>query len=96
MPRHWLRHTRELFGWLMTVIFPADSILLSQAELEPSDSQYPGNLVSHLLEVKTKSGASTRFDKQIELGDWNVAPPNDAVKQTSKLLAELKDGIGLE
>jgi hypothetical protein len=68
---------------------------IAEAELEPAEVQDLGDLVPKLLEVKAKSNVPLKFIVRVRAGDGETAPPEDAVRQISGLLEDIKKGFTL-
>lgn len=73
----------------------APKLLVTVANLEPSQVQDLGDIVPKLLEIKTKSNTPIRFQVRIELGDGKALPPADAVQKANTLLKGIKEDMQL-
>ena len=70
--------------------------LVAHAELEPSEMQDLAEIIPNLLELKAKFTVPLTFRVQIELGDGEERPSEEAAKEINQLLKELKDGFELQ
>jgi len=66
------------------------------AELEPSQVQDLGDIMSKLLEVKTKSNTPIRFHIRIEMGDGKTMPSAEVAQKTNAILKSVKEGLHLQ
>ncbi len=69
--------------------------LVANADLEPSEIQDLGDIISNLLELKAKANAPIRFHIRIEMGDGKVMPAPEVVKEANSLLKGVKEGLQL-
>jgi hypothetical protein len=70
--------------------------LVASAELEPSELQDLSEALPDLLDVKARARIPLRFRVQIELGNGTESPPQEAVAEINKVLAQIKDAFQLE
>ncbi len=69
--------------------------LSAVSDMEPSQLQDLGDIIPKLLEIKSKSGISLRFELRIEMGDGKTVPPADVVQKMNVLLTGIKEGLRL-
>jgi len=67
--------------------------LTSSTELDTAQIQELGDIVSKLLDVKTKSRVPIRFFMQIEIGELGTPPPPDVVQKYNVLLRKIKEEL---
>ena len=66
---------------------------MAVAELEPSQIQDLGDVMSKLLEIKAKANTSIRFEVKIELGDGKEPPKKETIEAINQILRSVKDGF---
>jgi len=70
--------------------------LVAVAELEPSQVQDLGDIMSKLLEVKTKANVPIRFQIRIEMGDGKTMPSAETAQKANAILKSVKDVLQLQ
>ncbi|MBF0565077.1 MAG: ATP-binding protein [Nitrospirae bacterium] len=71
------------------------NVLVAKSELEAAQIQELGDIMSDLLNIKTKSKIPLKFLVRIEIGDGKTVPP-DVIKEINNLLSDVKEGFILE
>jgi hypothetical protein len=70
-------------------------VRVAETELEISEIQDLADLVPEHSKIKAKSAVPLRFLLQVEFGDGKEAPPEGAVEEINKILAEMKEDFQL-
>jgi len=73
----------------------APKVLVSVADLEPSQIQDLGDIMPKLLEIKSKTNTPIRFQVRIEMGDGKTMPSAEVAQKANALLKGIKDGMQL-
>jgi len=71
-------------------------VLSADAELQPSQIQDLGDIVSKLLDIKAKYDAPLRFHVRIEMGDGKNIPSAEAAAEANALLRNVDDELHLK
>ena len=71
-------------------------VLSADAELQPSQIQDLGDIVSKLLDIKAKYDAPLRFHVRIEMGDGKNIPSAQAAAEANALLRNVDDKLNLK
>ena len=70
-------------------------VRVAETELEISEIQDLADLAPELSKVKAKTAVPLKFRLQVEFGDGKEPPPDDAVEEINKILAEMKEDFQL-
>ncbi len=74
----------------------SSKVLVSVADLEPSEIQDLGDIIPKLLEIKSKANTPLRFQIRIELGDGKTVPSAEVTQKANALLKNIKESLQLK